>query len=63
MSLDLMELLPGDWRERLDPLLDPIATAALGAFVAGGTPRRPSTRRGTTCSARSGTARSTAPAC
>ncbi|WP_067792094.1 uracil-DNA glycosylase [Actinomadura formosensis] len=35
MSLDLMELLPGDWRERLDPLLDPIATAALGAFVAG----------------------------
>lgn len=35
MSLDLMELLPGDWRERLDPLLDPIGTAALGAFVAG----------------------------
>jgi uracil-DNA glycosylase len=35
MSLDLMEPLPGDWRERLDPLLDPIATAALGAFVAG----------------------------
>lgn len=35
MSLDLMEMLPGDWRERLDPLLDPIATAALGAFVAG----------------------------
>ncbi|WP_433477993.1 uracil-DNA glycosylase [Spirillospora sp. CA-142024] len=35
MSLDLMELLPGDWRQRLDPLLDPIATAALGAFVAG----------------------------
>ena len=35
MSLDLMELLPGDWRERLDPLLDPIATAALGAFVEG----------------------------
>ncbi len=35
MSLDLMELLPGDWRERLDPLLDPLATAALGAFVAG----------------------------
>ncbi|RAY11993.1 uracil-DNA glycosylase [Actinomadura craniellae] len=34
MSLDLMELLPGDWRERLDPLLDPLATAALGAFVA-----------------------------
>ncbi|WP_067461714.1 uracil-DNA glycosylase [Actinomadura macra] len=35
MPLDLMELLPGDWRERLDPLLDPLATAALGAFVAG----------------------------
>jgi uracil-DNA glycosylase len=34
MSLDLMELLPADWRERLDPLLDPLATAALGAFVA-----------------------------
>jgi uracil-DNA glycosylase len=33
MSLDLMELLPGDWRERLDPLLDPIAMAALSAFV------------------------------
>lgn len=35
MSLDLMEMLPADWRERLDPLLDPLATAALGAFVAG----------------------------
>jgi uracil-DNA glycosylase len=35
MSLDLMEMLPGDWRERLDPLLDPIATAALGAYVEG----------------------------
>ncbi|MEU8117340.1 uracil-DNA glycosylase [Spirillospora sp. NPDC049024] len=35
MSLDLMELLPGDWRERLEPLLDPIGTAALGAFVEG----------------------------
>ncbi|WP_141577420.1 uracil-DNA glycosylase [Actinomadura sp. WMMA1423] len=35
MSLDLMETLPGDWRERLDPLLDPIVTAALEAFVAG----------------------------
>lgn len=33
MSLDLMELLPGDWRGRLDPLLDPLATAALSAFV------------------------------
>ncbi|QXJ24986.1 uracil-DNA glycosylase [Actinomadura graeca] len=35
MPLDLMEQLPGDWRERLDPLLDPLATAALEAFVAG----------------------------
>src|SRR5690606_43830 len=35
MSLDLMEMLPGDWRRRLEPLLDPLATAALGAFVAG----------------------------
>ncbi|ACY98856.1 MULTISPECIES: uracil-DNA glycosylase [Thermomonospora] len=34
MSLDLMELLPADWRERLEPLLDPLAMAALGAFVA-----------------------------
>ncbi|MFB4315329.1 uracil-DNA glycosylase [Actinomadura sp. 21ATH] len=34
MSLDLLELLPGDWRERLDPLVDPIGVAALGAFVA-----------------------------
>ncbi|MFD0686514.1 uracil-DNA glycosylase [Actinomadura fibrosa] len=33
MPLDLMELLPGDWRERLDPLVDPLATAALSAFV------------------------------
>ncbi|TYB43434.1 uracil-DNA glycosylase [Actinomadura chibensis] len=35
MSLDLMELLPADWRERLDPLLDPLGTAALAAFVEG----------------------------
>ena len=35
MSLDLLELLPDDWRARLDPLLDPLAVAALGAFVAG----------------------------
>ncbi|HEX2314195.1 MAG TPA: uracil-DNA glycosylase [Thermomonospora sp.] len=34
MTLDLMELLPADWRERMEPLLDPLATAALGAFVA-----------------------------
>jgi uracil-DNA glycosylase len=34
MSLDLLELLPGDWRERLDPLVDPLGAAALGAFVA-----------------------------
>ncbi|GAA3949669.1 uracil-DNA glycosylase [Actinomadura viridis] len=34
MSLDLLELLPGDWRERLDPFLDPIGVAALNAFVA-----------------------------
>ncbi|WP_433326405.1 uracil-DNA glycosylase [Spirillospora sp. CA-294931] len=33
MSLDLMPLLPADWRERLDPLLDPLQTAALSAFV------------------------------
>ncbi|WP_395108732.1 uracil-DNA glycosylase [Actinomadura sp. SCN-SB] len=34
MVLDLLELLPGDWRERLDPLVDPLGLAALGAFVA-----------------------------
>ncbi|MEU6035470.1 uracil-DNA glycosylase [Actinomadura sp. NPDC047616] len=34
MSLDLMELLPDDWRRRLGPLLDPEAMAGLGAFVA-----------------------------
>jgi uracil-DNA glycosylase len=33
MSLDLIELLPADWRERLDPHLDPIGVAALNAFV------------------------------
>lgn len=33
MSLDLMELLPEDWRGRLDPLLDPLSVAALSAFV------------------------------
>ncbi|MFC5180998.1 uracil-DNA glycosylase [Actinomadura harenae] len=35
MTFDLMEQLPGDWRERLDPLLDPARTEALGAFVDG----------------------------
>ena len=35
MSLDLLELLPDDWRAALEPLLDPLPTAALGAFVAG----------------------------
>ena len=35
MSLDLLELLPEDWRARMEPLLDPLALAALGAFVAG----------------------------
>jgi uracil-DNA glycosylase len=34
MSLDLLELLPDDWRARLDPLLDPLSVATLGAFVA-----------------------------
>ncbi|GAB3671301.1 uracil-DNA glycosylase [Actinocorallia lasiicapitis] len=31
--MDLMDLLPDDWRARLD--LDPLATEALGAFVGG----------------------------
>lgn len=35
MTFDLMEQLPDDWRARLEPLLDPIRTAALSAFVAG----------------------------
>jgi uracil-DNA glycosylase len=34
MSLYPLELLPEDWRARLEPLLDPLALAALGAFVA-----------------------------
>ncbi|MFC4906443.1 uracil-DNA glycosylase [Actinomadura gamaensis] len=34
MTFDLMEQLPDDWRARLEPLLDPIQTAALSAFVA-----------------------------
>jgi uracil-DNA glycosylase len=32
--VNLPELLPADWRAVLEPLLDPAATAALGAFVA-----------------------------
>ena len=35
MSLDLLELLPEDWRARMEPLLDPLGLAALGTFVAG----------------------------
>jgi len=34
MSLDLLELLPGEWRERVEPLLDPVATMRLSEFVA-----------------------------
>src|SRR5262249_4714006 len=33
MSLDLLELLPDDWRMRLDPLVDPLGLAALSTFV------------------------------
>ena len=32
--MNLPELLPAPWRTELEPLLDPAATAALGAFVA-----------------------------
>jgi uracil-DNA glycosylase len=32
--VNLPELLPAEWRAVLEPLLDPAATAALGAFVA-----------------------------
>ena len=32
--MNLPELLPAPWRAVLEPLLDPVATAALGAFVA-----------------------------
>ncbi|MGH3390774.1 MAG: uracil-DNA glycosylase [Actinomadura sp.] len=35
MSLDLLDLLPDDWRTRLDPLVDPRGLAALGTYVAG----------------------------
>jgi uracil-DNA glycosylase len=31
--MNVLELLPLDWREELTPLLDPAATAALSAFV------------------------------
>lgn len=34
MSLDLMALLPADWRAAMTPHLDPVSVAALGAFVA-----------------------------
>ncbi|MGI8336645.1 uracil-DNA glycosylase [Actinomadura scrupuli] len=34
MSLDLLDLLPDDWRAHLEPLLDPLPTAALSAYVA-----------------------------
>src|SRR3712207_5905160 len=34
MPLDLVELLPPAWRERLAPYLDPDTVATLGAFVA-----------------------------
>src|SRR3954469_12213136 len=33
MSIDLLELLPGEWREVVEPLLDPAATRRLGEFV------------------------------
>jgi uracil-DNA glycosylase len=34
MSLDLLSLLPPDWRTRMEPLLDRAATDRLGGFVA-----------------------------
>jgi uracil-DNA glycosylase len=34
MSLDLLDLLPGDWRDAMKPHLDPAAVGALGDFVA-----------------------------
>jgi uracil-DNA glycosylase len=33
--VNLAEMLPAEWRDALLPFLDPAATAALGAFVAG----------------------------
>ncbi len=45
MSIDLMALLPPQWRERMEPLLDPDHVAALSAFLteeyAGETPIYP----------------------
>jgi uracil-DNA glycosylase len=35
MSFDLLDLLPDDWRGRLEPLVDPLPTAALSANVTG----------------------------
>jgi len=35
MSVDLLAMLPGGWRELLAPRLDPAVTAELGDFVAG----------------------------
>src|SRR5437879_13832599 len=34
MSFDLLELLPGQWRDLIEPLLDPAATRRLSDFVA-----------------------------
>lgn len=34
MSLDLLAMLPDDWRGRLEPLLDPLTLAALSTYVA-----------------------------
>src|SRR6185503_11996119 len=34
MTLDLLSLLPGGWRERIEPHLDPATTASLNEFVA-----------------------------
>src|SRR3569833_3451237 len=33
MSIDLLELLPDEWRDLIEPLLDPDATRRLGEFV------------------------------
>ncbi|GAA4688454.1 uracil-DNA glycosylase [Phytohabitans rumicis] len=35
MTLDLLDLLPTDWRTAVEPHLDPARTAELGTFVAG----------------------------
>lgn len=34
MAFDLLDLLPDEWRERMEPLLDPEATRRLSEFVA-----------------------------